>query len=153
MTDPALRAWTDRIEITELLARYADMVDRRDWRRMDRLFALEATIDFRPLGGPHGPFREMLAWLDRALDSWPRALHLITNVVVDLDGDRASAQCYFHVPYARETQDGNQYTITDSGRFLDRLIRTAEGWRIVERACEAVVREGRLPEGYTIPRR
>ena len=25
-------------------------------------------------------------------------------------------------------------------------------WRIVERVCEQVVREGKLPEGYTIPR-
>lgn len=153
MSDASLQALIDRAEIAELLARYADMVDRRDWRRMDGVFVLEATIDFRPLGGPQGPFREMLAWLDRALDSWPRALHLITNVVVELEGDRANAQCYFHVPFARETNDGNQYTVTDSGRFLDRLIRTAEGWRIVERVCEAIVREGRLPEGYTLPRR
>jgi hypothetical protein len=42
--------------------------------------------------------------------------------------------------------------VTHSGRFLDRLIRTADGWRIVERVCEQVVREGRLPEGYTVPR-
>ena len=152
MDDAALRRLADRLEIGELLARYADMVDRRDWPRMDRIFALEATIDFRPSGGPCGPFREMIAWLDRALDSWPNNLHLITNVIVELDGDRASSCCYFHVPIGREAHDGRQVTLTESGRFLDRLIRTADGWRIVARVCEEVVREGRLPEGYTIPR-
>lgn len=152
MEPDALRTLADRLEIGELLARYADMVDRRDWPKMDRVFALEATIDFRPSGGPNGPFREMLAWLDRALDSWPNYLHLVTNVIVELEGDRATARSYFHTPTGRERDDGAQYTVTPSGRFLDRLIRTTNGWRIVERVCEQVVREGRLPEGYRIPR-
>jgi len=152
MDDDSLRALADRTAIAELLARYADMVDRRDWPRMTRIFALEATIDFRPSGGPFGPFREMLAWLDRALDSWPNALHMITNVIVELDGDRATSRCYYHMPIGREEQQGAQVTITSSGRFTDRLMRTADGWRIVARVAEQVVREGRLPEGYSLPR-
>ena len=87
-----------------------------------------------------------------AHESWPKNLHLITNVIVDLDGDRSTSRCYFYVTIAREDPEGAQYTVTDSGRFLDRLIRTANGWRIVERVCEQVVREGKPPEGYTIPR-
>ena len=152
MQDELLRALSDRLEIAELLARYAEMVDRRDWPKMSRIFALEATIDFRPTGGPNGPFREMLDWLGRALDSWPKNLHMISNVIIELDGDRAQSRCYFHAAIARESHEGAQYTLTDSGRFLDRLIRTANGWRIVERVCEQVVREGKLPEGYSIPR-
>ncbi len=152
MREIGLRELADRMEIGELMARYADMVDRRDWKRMDGIFALEATIDFRPSGGRAGPFREMLAWLDRALDSWPRNLHMITNLIVELEGDRANARCYFHVPTGRDAREGAQFTVTHSGRYLDRLVRTADGWRIVERVCEQVVREGNLPEGYSIPR-
>lgn len=152
MPESSMHALADRLEIQELLARYADLVDRRDWTRMDRIFALEATVDFRDAGGPHGPFREMMAWLDRALDSWPNNLHLVTNVIVELDGDRATSSCYYHVPIGREAHDGRQYTLTESGRFLDRLIRTVDGWRIVARVCQPVVREGRLPDGYTVPR-
>lgn len=152
MQEASMRELADRIEIQELLARYADMVDRRDWTRMDRIFALEATVDFRASGGPSGPFREMMAWLDRALDSWPNNLHLVSNVIVELAGDRASASSYYHVPIGREAHDGRQYTLTESGRFHDRLIRTVDGWRIVARVSEPVVREGSLPDGYTIPR-
>jgi hypothetical protein len=153
MEEESMRALSDRIAIGELLARYADMVDRRDWTRMGRIFALEGTIDFRASGGPHGPFREAMAWLDRALDSWPNNLHMITNVIVDLDGDRATSRCYFHVPTGRESHEGSRaFTVTHSGRYLDKLIRTANGWRIVARVCEEVVREGSLPEGYKIPR-
>ena len=145
-------ALEDRIAIAEQLARYADMVDRREWNKMGKIFALEGTIDFRASEGPHGPFREVLAWLDRALDSWPKSLHVISNVIVDLDGDRATSRCYFHVTAGRENREGGQYTVTDSGRFIDRWIRTANGWRIVERFCEPVVRVGTLPEGYKLPR-
>jgi len=152
MQDALLRDVADRMQIADLMARYADMVDRRDWPKMDRIFAIEATIDFRASGGRLGPFREMLAWLDRALESWPMHLHMITNLIVDLDGDSASSSCYFHATIGRESHEGAQYTVTPSGRYLDRLIRTSDGWRIVERVCEQVVREGKLPEGYTIPR-
>ena len=152
MDGTLLQQLADRLEIGELMARYADIVDRRTWPKMTRVFALEATIDFRPSGGPSGPYREMLAWLDRALDSWPMHLHMITNLIIDLDGDRATSSCYFHAAIGRESHEGGQYTVTPSGRYLDRLIRTANGWRIVERVCEQVLREGKLPEGYTLPR-
>ena len=150
MTADALRALQDRIEIEELLHRYAEMVDRRDWAQMNRIFALEATIDYTSTGGQKGPFRETLAWLDRALESWPINLHVIGNVIIEIDGDVATSRCYFHAPMGRETEDG-QFIITNAGRYLDKLIRTADGWRIVERVCEQTIMQGSLPEGYKIP--
>ena len=150
MSDAALRAIQDRAEIEELLYRYAEMVDQKDWKQMDRIFALEATIDYTSTGGQKGPFRETLAWLDRALESWPINLHVIGNVIIEIDGDVATSRCYFHAPMGRETEDG-QFIITNAGRYLDKLIRTADGWRIVERVCEQTIMQGSLPEGYKIP--
>ena len=150
MTADPLRALQDRIEIEELMHLYAEMVDRRDWGLMDRIFALEATIDYTSTGGRKGPFRETLAWLDRALESWPINLHAITNLILEIDGDEARSQCYFHAPMGREA-DGGQYIITNAGRYLDVLARTADGWRIVERVCDQIVMQGALPEGYKIP--
>ena len=92
MTDSELREIKDRIEIEELMYRYAEMVDRRDWKRMDQIFALEATIDYSATRGRKGPFRENLAWLDRALESWPINLHIITNLIIELDGDEARSR-------------------------------------------------------------
>jgi len=150
MTADTLRALQDRIEIEELLHRYAEMVDRRDWAEMDRIFALEATIDYTSTGGQKGPFRETLAWLDRALESWPLNLHAISNVILEIDGDVARSRCYFHAPMGRETDSG-QHIITNAGRYLDVLNRTVDGWRIVERVCEQTIMQGALPEGYKIP--
>jgi 3-phenylpropionate/cinnamic acid dioxygenase small subunit len=151
MTNAELREIKDRIEIQELMYRYAEMVDRREWKDMDRIFALEATIDYGSTGGHAGPFRETLAWLDRALESWPINLHVISNLIIEFDGDLATSRCYFHAPMARETPEGPQYVIINAGRYEDRLVRTATGWRILERVCHQTLMQGSLPEGYRIP--
>ena len=149
--EATLREIRDRIEIEELLHLYAEMVDRREWHKMDQVFALEATIDYTSTGGQKGPFRETLAWLDRALESWPINLHVVSNLIIEFDGDEARTRCYYHAPMGRNTPDGRQFVITNGGRYLDRLVRTADGWRIVERVCDQTLQDGSLPEGYEIP--
>ncbi|MEZ7980950.1 MAG: nuclear transport factor 2 family protein [Myxococcota bacterium] len=151
MSEEALQLIQDRIEIEELMHLYAEMVDQREWTQMDRIFALEATIDYASTGGQSGPFRETLAWLGRALESWPINLHFITNLVIEVDGDTARSRCYFHAPMGRNAPDGGQYIITNAGRYHDKLVRTADGWRIVERFCDQTIMQGNLPEGYEIP--
>ncbi len=149
--DPEIRELLDQQQISRLLYLYAEMVDHREWKKMDQIFALEATIDYTSTGGQAGPFRETLAWLDRALESWPLNLHVVSNVLIEVDGDTATSRCYFHAPMGRNTADGDQFVINNSGRYLDRLVRTADGWRIVERVCEQTIMQGSLPEGYAIP--
>jgi 3-phenylpropionate/cinnamic acid dioxygenase small subunit len=155
MTNDELSEIRDRLEIQELMHRYAEMVDRRDWKQMDRVFALEATIDYTSTGGHAGPFRETLAWLDRALESWPINLHLISNLIIEFDSGKdrkiASARCYFHAPMARESGESGQYIITNAGYYVDRVVRTQDGWRILERVCHQILMQGSLPDGYKIP--
>lgn len=141
----------DRHEIEQLLYRYAWMVDRREWALMDSVFATDATIDYTSTGGRKGPFRETLAWLDRALAPWPINLHYISNVCITLGGDAATARCMFLAPMGRKRPDGSQEVITNGGYYHDTLQRTAEGWRIRERLCEQLTMIGQLPAGYLIP--
>ncbi len=150
--EPALRALQDRAEIQDLLHRYAQMVDFREWERMEEVFAPGATIDYASTGGVAGEFRETLAWLDRALAPWPINLHFITNVSVEIDGDRATSRCYFHAPMGRVEEGGGQLVITNAGYYDDQLVRTEAGWRIAARHCEQTLMIGSLPEGYEIPR-
>ena len=141
----------DEREIEQLLYRYAWMVDRREWQLMDSVFAEGATIDYTSTGGRKGPYRETLRWLDRALAPWPVNLHYVTNLCVEIDGDRARSRCYFLAPMGRPGPDGSQEVITNGGCYLDRLVRTAQGWRIAERECQQSLMIGQLPPGYAIP--
>jgi 3-phenylpropionate/cinnamic acid dioxygenase small subunit len=152
VTDEELREIRDRAEIERLMIRYAEMVDQRNWSLGDLVFALEATIDFTSAGGIRGPFREALAWLHRALEPWPITLHRISNLTIDFDGENeARSRCYFNGTMGRTNADGSQITITNEGIYSDRLVRTSDGWRIVERHCDQKLMRGALPEGYSIP--
>jgi hypothetical protein len=137
--------------IEQLLYRYGWMVDRREWQLMDEVFAPGATIDYTSTGGRKGPYRPTLEWLDRALAPWPINLHFITNVMIDVTGDRARSRCYFQAPMGRRRADGSQEVITNAGYYLDDLVRTDAGWRIERRVCEQTVMVGQLPAGYEIP--
>ncbi len=150
--DDALRQVLDRLEIQDLMHRYSHMVDQRQWELMDEVFAPGATIDYESTGGQRGDYRPTLEWLDRALEPWPLNLHFITNLVVQLDGDRARSRCYFHAPMGRVEEDGSQLVITNAGWYDDELVRTEAGWRIAKRDCRQTIMIGSLPEGYEIPR-
>ena len=81
----------DERAVEQLLFRYAWMVDKRKWELMDTVFAPGATIDYASTGGPAQlPYRQALEWLDRALAPWPFNLHHITNISIELDGDRGT---------------------------------------------------------------
>jgi 3-phenylpropionate/cinnamic acid dioxygenase small subunit len=142
----------DREEIEQLLYRYAWMVDRREWQLMDEVFAEGATVDYTSTGGQKGAYRETLGWLARALEPWPANLHFITNLQVEIDGDRARSRCYFLAPMGRPVPDGSQQVITTAGLYLDELVRTPSGWRIAKRDCQQSVTLGQLPAGYAIPK-
>jgi 3-phenylpropionate/cinnamic acid dioxygenase small subunit len=137
--------------IEQLLYRYAWMVDRREWQLMDEVFAPGATIDYTSTGGRKGPYRPTLEWLDRALAPWPINLHFISNVMIEVSGDRARSRCYFQAPMGRRRADGSQEVITNAGYYLDDLVRTGAGWRIERRVCEQTVMVGQLPADYAIP--
>jgi 3-phenylpropionate/cinnamic acid dioxygenase small subunit len=141
----------DRQAIEQVMYLYAWMVDQRKWELMDSVFAPGATIDYTSTGGRKGEYRPTLEWLDRALAPWPINLHFISNVAIELDGDRAHSRCLFQAPMGRARPDGTQEVITNAGYYLDQWVRTAAGWRIRERICKQTVMVGQLPAGYAIP--
>lgn len=141
----------DRYEIEQLLYRYAWMADQREWDLMDSIFAEGGTIDYTSTGGKKGPYRETLAWLDRALSGWPINLHFVTNIHIAFEGDVARSRCYFFAPMGRQVEGGGQEVITNAGYYFDELVRTPAGWRIRHRLCTQTVMIGQLPPGYVIP--
>ena len=62
-------------------------------------------------------------------------LHRITNQVIDLDGDRATARCYVDVWVMSAD---NTSGVNASGFYDDEIVRTDEGWRIARRRFTSV---------------
>jgi 3-phenylpropionate/cinnamic acid dioxygenase small subunit len=151
MSVDELRQIKDRLDIHDLLHRYAAMVDRRSWEQLPRVFSEDAQVDYTSTGGKKGPYREVMTWLDRALEPWPINLHFISNIELEIAGDRATGRCYFNAPMGRPSADGGQEIITNGGWYEDEFVRTSEGWRISRRLCQQTVMIGELPHGYAIP--
>lgn len=128
-----VQAVHDKLEIHELLYRYARAVDSKDWALLRSVFTADAHLDYSSAGGPAAPRDEVVAWLEQALTQVPVTQHYVTNIEVDLAGDRATVRAMFHNPMHLP---GMAEMSSCGGWYLHDVVRTAEGWRserLVER--------------------
>jgi SnoaL-like domain len=121
-----LQAALDKIEIHELLARYARGIDTHDWETWKSVFTDDALIDYSLSGATKGSRDEVAAALKRGYDTIPWATHHITNFEVDLDGDRATARALFYSPMQLPGHDKESST---GGFYVHELVRTPDGWK------------------------
>lgn len=128
-----LQQISDRLEIEDLLARYSFAIDERDWDALDTIFTPDARIDYSETGGAAGTVAEMKRWLPIALERFPVFQHLVATMKLDVDGDEARCRTILFNPMVHEADDGARQTFFIGLWYRDRLVRTAEGWRICER--------------------
>ena len=135
MAAMTLQEISDRIEIDDLLTRYATALDAKDWDLFSACFTPEAFIDYTAAGGVKGPLAEVRQWLAQVMAGFPMTQHLVTNRAVQLAGDTATCcSCLFN-PMGVADGDGLAVFL-EGGYYRDKLIRTSDGWRIAERVEE-----------------
>jgi hypothetical protein len=108
-------------------------------------------VDYTATGGIQGAYPEVRAWLEKALSAFPMTVHYISNSTVTLQGDEARARTYVLNPMGFPNPDGSLHIFTVGGYYVDRLVRSADGWRIAERVEEQAFLEGSLPEALRVP--
>jgi 3-phenylpropionate/cinnamic acid dioxygenase small subunit len=116
----------DKLEIHELLARYARGVDNRDWELYRSVFTDDAHIDYTSAGGIAGGRDEVAAWMARVFPSIPWSQHYITNIEIELDGDTAEVRAMFYNPMQLPGMDAPS---SCGGFYHHDLTRTADGWK------------------------
>lgn len=131
-----LQEIADRIAINDLLIDYCTAVDSRDFDAFSEIFTEDAVIDYSAMGGLRGTRDEIRDYLARVMPNFPHAQHMIGNSRVWIDGDHARARTMCHNPMSMPTGDGNYQVAFYGVWYNDKLIRTAEGWRICERIEE-----------------
>jgi len=135
-----LQALSDKLEIQELLARYARGVDTKDWELWRSVFTADAVVDYSSAGFAVGSRDEVAAQLEAGFVAIPWTQHLISNIEVDLDGDRASVRAMFFNPMQLPGMSGPSAC---GGYYHHDVVRTAEGWRSERLVEENVWFEGR----------
>lgn len=125
----------DRAEITDLIYRYAELIDAGDFAGLGRLLARAS------FGGPRTPTvsgAENIAGLfamttRRFEDGTPKTRHLVLNAIVEIDGDTAAARSTFCVVQATGTVALQPIVV---GRYFDSFARDAGGWHFTERIAD-----------------
>jgi len=142
---------SDRFEINDLLIRYTRAIDTKDYSLLDTCFMPDAHVDYTSSGGTAGKYPEVRAWLEKALTPFPAMMHFVGNTTLELRGDEASSRTYVINPMGFPNKDGGLHVFTVCAHYVDKLVRSPEGWRIAERIEETVLMDGSLPEGLQIP--
>lgn len=137
MDATTLQAIADRIEIDDLLTRYATAVDTRDWDLYAGCFTPDAFIDYTSAGGIRGTLAEVKQWLAAVMVTFPMTQHVVCNRTVQVTGDTATCRSYFFNPMGVEDENGERVLFFDGGFYNDKLLRTVSGWRITERIEES----------------
>jgi 3-phenylpropionate/cinnamic acid dioxygenase small subunit len=129
----SLEEISDRIEIDDLLIRYTVAIDTKDWELLDTVYTPDAKIDYTTSGGIKGEYPEVRAWLAKALAPFTMTQHLISNSVVQIDGDTATARTMVFNPMGTDDGKGGLELFYVGAWYDDELVRTEDGWRIAER--------------------
>ncbi|MCW2351675.1 MULTISPECIES: nuclear transport factor 2 family protein [Sphingobium] len=129
----------DMEDIREVLRRYTRGLDRHDDAVIASAFWPDAEINY--LDDFSGPTDAFVDWGNqRHEERYVCHQHHITNVNIDLDGDRAHVSSYV-IYMLRQKQDLQNI---GSGRYIDQFERRNGEWRIALREF--------LPEmGVTVP--
>ena len=149
MTTPAVDLLTDRLEIADLLTRYALAIDTDKWDLLDSVFTPDARIDYSSSGGTSGAYPEVKAWLAQILPMFYGRQHFVTNSTITFDDEQrttATGRTYFYNPMGWKDEAQAIHMFYVGGYYHDRLVRTAGGWRIAERVEEQAWVGGEGPQ-------
>jgi hypothetical protein len=140
-----LQLLLDRLAIDDLLSRYTVALDTREWGLLATVFTPDATIDYTSSQGIKGQFPEVAAWLEKTLTSLSMTQHVLGNKLIKVEGDHGTGRTYFFNPNSVVDESGGTALFFVGGFYLDRFVRTDEGWRIENRYEETSWFKSEIP--------
>ena len=164
----------DRLDIRELIDRYARGVDRKDWEAVRAVYHPDAFDDHGNYKGDIDGFIDSLkkrhVWIEQSM-------HVVANCIIEFDGpDSAVVESYF-ITYQRLLPGAGQFRLNylsrepladdDAvqgqaiGRYVDRVTRrNGQEWRIEKRSVvfelyrgTPTIPGGGLKPNWTVSRR
>jgi 3-phenylpropionate/cinnamic acid dioxygenase small subunit len=122
---------SDHDLITDVLVRYATGIDTKDWSLFRTCFTDDVHADYGPDVGEWNDVDSITEYMTVMHKEMFDTKHMLSNFAIDVDGDTATASTYVHA-VLMVTQDPPLW-YEPVGRYVDRLVRTPDGWRIRER--------------------
>lgn len=124
-----VRRLEDRHEIAELRYEYCYRVDAFDYEGFTALFTDDARIEFGPAGVYEGR-NGVRGFVETVVGGeYDFLSHMVHNPIIDVDGDTATGQWYFEVPYVASGGDTDGWI---QGRYDEQYRRVDGTWRFAE---------------------
>lgn len=119
-------------EIYELSCKYCRALDRRDGELMRSVFFEDAWCEYGFINGPALEFAEFSM---TALGSHVANHHMLGNVLLEVEGDEAFGEVYFHAYHKYPASSGDGFEdLVIAGRYIDRYERREGAWKIAYRS-------------------
>lgn len=145
MNDEPLRRLLELAELRDLLDRYAQALDSRDWSLWRSVFGDEVVLDmsdYEPDPPPEPrPTERHLEYVRRLFAGFDATQHLIANARFVVEGARARGVAHMRAEHWVTTAQGSdRYSMF--GRYHVDCVRRPEGWRIERLKLELLREEG-----------
>lgn len=130
--DADLAEMLDHHRIRKVLARYCRATDRADEAGMAAVYAEDSWDDHGTVKATGADFsRIMCRQIEETTDT---LTHSLGQSLITVRGDEAGAETYFTAIVLQPGADGTPVCGQLGGRFVDRLVREADGqWKISRR--------------------
>jgi hypothetical protein len=137
----------DEVAIHAVLARYARGLDICDFEMVAGCFAADVAAEYG--GQPLGGVSAVLEYV-RAVERFSATTHVMTNVVIEINGDRAIVASQA-IAYLVSAGAENGTLVIRGIRYDDELARRAGGWVITRRRHRADWAASVAPHRVEVP--
>jgi hypothetical protein len=131
MSNAAIEEAIAKLAITDVLHRYARGMDRMDRDLTLSCWHSGGTDDHAPLYS--GSAEGFVDWLWPVHAAMEATRHVVTNIMIEVDGDKAGSESYYTVTLRTKGPDGVRYDLLGQGRYVDTFERIDGVWAIRHR--------------------
>jgi 3-phenylpropionate/cinnamic acid dioxygenase small subunit len=138
-----LQELSDRADLADLLARHGLWLDEQRYDDAADIFTTDASVHTQ--GGLSQGIEALTALARRAHAPFAATQHVTSNVLIDLDGDRAMVRAnqIATLVHAAAAPDD---AVTVGERYRFEATRTPEGWRFSRVETVRIWRSGAIPQ-------
>jgi hypothetical protein len=130
------------VELQQLQAAYADIVSRRAWPEIERLFLPDVCVEVDTVTSPAQTFNgpaEFTAFVSAACERFDHFQFVILNSVLQTAGDNASGRIFMcEIRHHAQEQEWS----TAYGLYSDRYRKVNGTWWFAERRYRSLARTG-----------
>jgi 3-phenylpropionate/cinnamic acid dioxygenase small subunit len=131
-----LQVLEDKEAIRQMLERYIEFNEARDYRAYSQLFASNGELKLRrgSAVGPENIFQLLQTSFGGPLPAnsmLRNASHVLSNIVIEVNGDTATARSRWAL-LSPSKEDGSP-RVAQSGFYTDKLVREKGEWKFLQR--------------------